>query len=161
SAEAVVIKEIGKTELEPVEADRALRVVHYYTVRIKILKKEGANRANFTIPLYDFGKDFEYIRDIEGVTHNLENNKIVTTPLTSTAIYFEKTSPYLQLSKYTLTNVREGSVIDIKYRIYTPDILNFRTWRFESDIPKVSSVYTAIMPATYQYRVILRGPYQL
>lgn len=161
SAEAVAIKEIGKTELEPVEADRALRVVHYYTVRIKILKKEGANRANFTIPLYAFGKDFEYIRDIEGVTHNLENNKIVSTPLTSKAIFLEKTSPYLQLSKFTLPNVREGSVIDIKYRIYSPDILNFRTWRFQSDIPKISSVYTAIMPATYQYRVILRGPYQL
>src|SRR5690606_647326 len=95
------------------------------------------------------------------VTHNLENNKIVSTPLTSKAIFLEKTSPYLQLSKFTLPNVREGSVIDIKYRIYSPDILNFRTWRFQSDIPKISSVYTAIMPATYQYRVILRGPYQL
>src|SRR5690606_27579710 len=112
SVEAVVIKEIGKTELETLEADMTLRVENFYTVRIKILKKEGANRANFTIPLYVFGKDFEYIRDIEGVTHNLENNKIVSTPLTSKAIFLEKTSPYLQLSKFTLPNVREGSVID-------------------------------------------------
>lgn len=161
NAVAIVLTEIGKTQLEVVEADRALRVVHDYAVRIKILKKEGVDRANFEIPLRAFGNDFETVTDVKGKTYNLRNNKIAATDMSGSAMFLDKVSPFLHVAKFTLPQVEAGSVIEIRYRLYSPDILNFRTWQFQDDIPKISSTYTAIMPASYQYRVVLRGPYKL
>ncbi|MFD1768174.1 DUF3857 domain-containing protein [Sphingobacterium suaedae] len=161
NASAVVVDEWGKTELEVVEADHALRVVHTYAVRIKILKKEGVDYANFQIPLYAFGNTFETIADIKGKTYNLRNTGISESEMNKQSIFLEKTSPFLHLAKFTLPQVEEGSIIDVQYRIFSPDVLNFRTWQFQTDIPKIHSAYTAIMPATYQYRVVLRGPYKL
>lgn len=158
---AVVIAEMGKSQLEIVESEQALLVVHDYKARIKILKKEGVEQANFEIPLHAFGKTFEKIVEIKGKTYTLKDQKVVETEMSSKAIFFDKASPYLHLARFTLPQVEEGSIIDIQYRILSPDILNFRSWEFQQDIPKLSSVYTAIMPATYQYQVSLRGPYKL
>lgn len=160
-AEAYVMLEQGKSQLEVVESERALMVVHDYKVRIKILKKEGAEQANFEIPLYAFGTSFEKITDIKGTTYNLKNNQFVETAMTSKSIFLDKVSEFRHMAKFTLPQVEEGSIIDVQFRIYSHDILNFRSWQFQQDIPKVSSSYTVIFPATYQYRVTLRGPYPL
>lgn len=160
-AEALVLLENGRTQLEIVESEQALLVVHDYNVRIKILKKEGVDRANFEIPLYAYGKDFEKIMDIKGFSYNLKNHKIQETALAKDAIFINKESPYRHVARFTLPQVEEGSIIDIQFRILSPDILNFRTWQFQEDIPKVKSVFTAVIPATYQYQVTLRGPYKL
>lgn len=160
-ADALVLREYGKTQLEVIESERSLMVVHDYSVRIKILRKEGVDHANFEIPLYAFGQTFEQLIDIKGTTYNLKNNGIQTTQLSKDAIFLEKVSSYGHLAKFTLPQVEEGSIIDVQFRVLSPDILNFRTWQFQQDIPKLHSVYTAILPATYQYQVTLRGPYQL
>ncbi|TDS16239.1 DUF3857 domain-containing protein [Sphingobacterium paludis] len=159
--EALVLIEVGRSSLEVVESEKALLVVHDYKARIKILKKEGVEQANFEIPLYAFGKAFEKIIEIKGTTYNLNDNRITETEMTSKAIFLDKVSPFLHLARFTLPQVEEGSIIDISYRILSPDILNFRSWQFQQDIPKLSSSYTAIMPATYLYQVSLRGPYPL
>ncbi|WP_437921775.1 DUF3857 domain-containing protein [Sphingobacterium sp. LRF_L2] len=160
-ANAVVLKEFGKTQLEVIEADHALRVVHDYFVRIKILKKEGVEEANFAIPLYAYGSDFESITEIKGKTYNIKNNSIQETEMTNKAFFTDKVRSHVHVAKFTLPQVEEGSIIDVQFRLTSPDVLNFRTWEFQRDIPKLHSEYTAIMPASYQYRVTLRGPYQL
>lgn len=160
-AEVFVLMEDGRTQLEVVESEHALMVVHDYSVRIKILKKEGVGHADFEIPLYTFGSTVEEAVDIKGTTYNLKNSKIEETALTKNAIFQDKVSPYLQVARFTLPQVEVGSIIDVHYRILSPDILNFRTWAFQDNVPKAHSSYTAIIPATYQYRVSLRGPYPL
>src|SRR5690606_26454932 len=45
--------------------------------------------------------------------------------------------------------------------MYSPDIFNYRTWEFQSDIPKIYSEYTANIPGAFDYAVTLRGPYGL
>ncbi|GHE48592.1 DUF3857 domain-containing protein [Sphingobacterium griseoflavum] len=158
---ALVIAEVGKTQLEIVESEHALLVVHDYKARIKILKKEGVDQANFEIPLYAFGNTLEKAVEIKGKTYNIKDNRITETEMQSKAIFLDKVSPYRHTARFTLPQVEEGSIIDIQYRILSPDILNFRSWQFQQDIPKLYSAYTAIMPATYQYQVTLRGPYPL
>ena len=156
-ATAVVLLETGKTFLEISEADRGLRVFHTYKARIKILSQEGFKYANITLPHYRFGRDFEYANNIYGKTYNLENGRITTTALDSKNILLDNKSEYLKLTKFTLPNIKEGSIIEFEYTIVSPDILNFRSWQFQSDIPKIRSEYNVSIPAISNYNVTLKG----
>lgn len=161
SASAVVLIEKGNTSIQSSEYDRAYMVFHTYKARIKILNKEGFDQANFTIPLYKYGSTFERIENINGTTYNLENNKITSSKLERKNIFNENKAEYLKLSKFTLPNIKEGSIIDVEYTVVSPDIFNFRTWDFQSDIPKLKSEYNVLIPGVYQYNVVLKGALKL
>jgi len=49
----------------------------------------------------------------------------------------------------------------VSYRTLEQDLFNFKTWEFQDDIPKIQSQYIAIIPASFAYNVVLRGPYKL
>lgn len=157
SAHAIVLFEHGRTELEYSESDRALMVVHNVHVRIKILDKEGASSANINIPLYKYGSDMEYVRDLKGRTHNFENGKLVTDDLKKEAIFTDKASQYRHELKFTLPNIKDNSIIEYSYRLSSPGVRTFRTWYFQSDLPKLHSEYVAVIPATFVYNTNLKG----
>lgn len=156
-ANAVVLLETGKTHLDISDQDNALRVFHNYKARIKILSQEGFDQANITIPLYAFGKQFEYVTAITGKTYNLENGRITETLLDKKNIITENQSEFLKLTKVTLPNIQIGSIIEIEYSLVSPDIMNFRSWQFQTDIPKIRSEYNVRIPAITNYNVTLKG----
>jgi len=45
----------------------------------------------------------------------------------------------------------------VKYEIESPFIFNFRQWNFQSDIPKLESIYKASIPGNYVYKIALNG----
>lgn len=161
TANAVILLEKGRTYIQSSDADRAYMVYHHYKVRIKILNQEGYDQANFTIPLYKYGSTFEYINSIKGITYNLENNRIVQTNLANNNIFSENKSEFVKLSKFTLPDIKVGSIIDIEYTVVSPDIFNFRTWNFQSPIPKLKSEYNVLIPGIYKYNVTLKGNLKL
>jgi len=161
SAHAIVLYDHGRTELEYIEGDRGLMVVHNVHVRLKILDKDGVDAANIEIPLYKYGSDMEYVRDIKGKTLNFENGRLVTDELNKDAIFTDKTSQYSQKLKFTLPNIKENSIIEYSYRLVSPNIRNFRTWYFQSEYPKIHSEYVAVIPATFMYNTNLKGYYPL
>lgn len=161
TAHAVVLFEKGHSLIQVNDRENALCVIHNYAVRIKILDKEGFDEANHVIPLYKFGNTFETVSLVKGFTHHLENNRIQTTEMEREAVFHEKVNEFVNLTKFTLPNIRENCIIDIQYQIQSPDIFNYRTWDFQSEIPKIHSEYTAVIPANYEYNVTLRGPYKL
>lgn len=162
TAHAIVLWEKGHTELQRSDADRALMVFHQYGVRIKIIDQEGYAHANHTIPLRIFNGNKEYATDIKAVSHHLAaDGNIVSTELKRGDIFHEKASEYVTLTKFTLPDVRPGSVIDISYTVVSPDIFKFRSWDFQTDIPKLSSEYNIYIPASFKYNVSLRGALQL
>lgn len=160
-ANAIVLLETGKTHMDISERDRGLRVFHTYKTRIKILTQEGFDEANITLPHYKFGSDFEYAENITAKTYNLNNGKIEVTELDRKNIIYENKSDFLKLTKFTLPNIKIGSIIEIEYSIVSPDIFNFRSWHFQSEIPKLRSEYNVRIPAISNYNVTLKGPFKL
>ncbi|ULT26410.1 DUF3857 domain-containing protein [Sphingobacterium sp. E70] len=98
---------------------------------------------------------------MKAVTYNLENGQIIRTELENKKVFKENYSTYLDLNKFTLPNIKEGSIIEVSYRTLEQDLFNFKTWEFQDDIPKLQSQYIAIIPASFTYNVVLRGPYRL
>lgn len=161
NAHAITLLEYGQTRIEKSDADRSLMVFHHYKTRIKILTKDGYDHANFTIPLYKYGGNFEYIINLKGITYNTNGSGTENTALKNKDIFLENYSEFVRLHKFTMPNVQVGSIIDIEYTLVSPDIFNFRSWQFQKDIPKLQSEYNVWIPAIYKYNVTLKGPLKL
>jgi len=161
NANAVVLKEFGTSSIQISDRTGSFELIFEYHVKIKLYSKEGFKKANVVIPIYKDGTREEFLNTIKASTFNFENGRFVETEMDKKAIFTEIKSRYWASTKFTLPNIKEGSIIEYSYRLESPNLFNFKTWEFQSDIPKVYSEYLAYIPAVYNYNVSLRGFYEL
>lgn len=154
AAVAVVLNEFGEAFIEN---GNDFNLVLKYHVKIKVLKKGGLDQGDFAILLRKNGTKSELLRSVTGSSFNLENGQIRESRLDTKNVFTEDIGKYHAYRKFALPNVRVGSVIEVEYLLESPFIQNFRSWKFQSDIPKIYSEYWALMPANYRYDVLLRG----
>ncbi len=160
TANAVVLREFGTAYIST-RTDLSLVFEHH--VRIKIFNEKGFNQGQVSIGLHKNDANvFEKISDVEGVTfYPDEQGLIRSSPLDPKQVFKENKNKYNDLIKFAMPNLRNGCIIEYKYTIESPFIHHFRSWEFQSDIPKMYSEYLARIPAVFNYNVSLRGPYKL
>lgn len=125
--------------------------------RIKIYKKEGFDHATEVINLFKNRSDNEEVRKIKAVTHNLENGQIVTTELQKGEIFETEASYNYDQVKFTMPNVKEGSIVEFSYRIISPFIWNIDEFRFQYDIP-VKTMHAEIRtPKGFRFKQTPKG----
>ena len=152
-AVAVVLYEHANTYLDE-KHDFDFRTDYYY--RLKILNKEGFNKANIQIALYKKEK----IKNIKAVTYNLENNFKRKTFVKKENIFNTKMNEYWSETKFTLPNIKEGSIIEYTYSIIRPHP-RIDDWYFQSDIPKVKSEIDLSIIGNYKYNIRIKGELKL
>ncbi|RZK21117.1 MAG: DUF3857 domain-containing protein, partial [Pedobacter sp.] len=157
NANAIVLKEFGTARIDLDDATGRLELIFDYHVKIKIYNKEGFESANVIVPLYKDDSKEETINDLKASTFNYIDGRFVETAMDKKAIFYENRSKYTKLLKFTLPNLKEGSIIEYSYRLKSPNLFNFKTWQFQSNIPKVISEYLVYIPGIYNYNVSLRG----
>jgi hypothetical protein len=128
-----------------------------YYFRIKILDKSSFDLADITINLYKK----QLVKDISAITYNLaENGTIQTKSLSEKDIFSIKESEKWVVKKFTLPNIKEGSVIEYKYSILSP-YLSINDWYFQSEIPKIKSEFDASILGNYKYNIRIIGSLEL
>jgi transglutaminase-like putative cysteine protease len=153
SADAVVLEDRGVTYLSK-DDSRGYYIEYQRYTRIKILKKSGLEYANIQLLFYHFnGKESENFKGIEGRTYNGSQ----FTKMTDDAIFSEKKTNNYSLKKFTLPNVREGSVIEYTYTLQSDLIFNLREWNFQREIPIVRSDYMLYLIPGFEYRILFQG----
>jgi hypothetical protein len=155
SAAAVMLVNYGEAYLT-VNSDQALMKFERH-VRIKILNKEGLSWADVTIPLFYSGSTEERLNGLKASTFNLENGKIVETKLSKDGVFKEKFNRNINHQKFTMPNVKEGSVIDYTYTISSEFYTNFPNWQFQETIPIRHCEYWAMMPDIFTYERYMQG----
>ncbi len=159
SANAVVLNEFGEAYFDNFNNHNLL--VEYH-VKIKILKKAGLEHGTFSIWLRKNGGDRQTLRSVMASAFNLENNSMKETKMVEkTSVFNQNYNDNWEIAKFTLPDVRVGSVLDVKYMIESPFIFNFWPWEFQSELPKVRTEYWATIPANYEYNVTLKGYLEL
>jgi len=158
TAVALVLQEFGETSISNVDPHN---LVLDYHVKIKILKREGFDQANCEIPIRINGSDKEIITEIQASTFNLDNNRIKEAKLDPKNTFLENRNKYRNYKKFALPDIRVGSIIEIHYVLESPFKFNWRSWEFQSDIPKISSEFWAHIPGNYVYNITLRGTQEL
>lgn len=149
TANAVVLYEHANVYLDA-EENYNTRTDYYY--RIKIFNKNAFDLANIIVNLYKEKK----IKDIMAISYNLVNGKINTTSLDKTKIFSLKEGDNWTVKKFTLPNIKEGTVIEYKYSIISP-YLGLEDWVFQSKTPKIKSEYDAAILGNYKYNVRIIG----
>ena len=119
----------------------------YY--RIKIFDASKFDIA--TVALYLFKK--KRIVDLKAITYNITKDGLITKhPMKKSEIFETEESKGYTATKFTLPNIKEGSVIEYSYSIISP-YLSIPDWTFQSDIPKIKSEFDAAILGNYQYYI--------
>lgn len=156
TASAVVLADYGQSQINYSDT-KGWQLFFERIIRIKIFKKEGYKWADFSIPLYRDKTEKEKLTNLKAVTYNLENGKIVETKMKSDASFEEKSSENLELIKFTLPNIKEGSVIEVSYKVLSDFIFNYQDWAFQTTIPVKWSEYRAAFPEFFYYEKFMQG----
>ncbi len=126
--------------------------------RIKIYNKEGFDFANQEVVYYnpDSGKR-ERVTNIKGYTYNLEKGKITDEKLARSNIFKEKINKYNSKVKLTMPNVKEGSVVELRYKIYSPYATSIADVEFQKGIP-IKKLKTQIeFPEYFKFNKTIKG----
>ncbi len=153
SASAVVLVDYGVAFLNA--AGDNIQINFDTHVRIKILTKDGLDLANSSILLSIGGDD--YVQSFKASSYNLENGKIVESKIAKDGIFKEKYNKYYEQQKFTIPNVKVGSVIEYSYRKVSASYVNFPNWSFQTSIPTRLSEYWAMMPEVFVYERYMQG----
>ncbi len=157
TANALVLYEYGNSYVDKNDYDLRTEEKH----KIKILNKEGFDQATVIIYLYNNNRNSESIKDIIATTYNLEDGNVIITKLEKEDIFEEKYNDNYTLVKFTLPNIKEGSVITYGYTKKSPFMFKYKGWDFQSEIPKIYSEYRASIPANWDYNIKLVGAQKL
>lgn len=154
-AEALVLFDIAKSYF--IRPDHSFEIVFERSTRIKILSEAGIKWAEIEIPYYQEGGIYEKVYDIEAYAYNYENGRLNKTPLNLSNTYDEKINNYWINKKFAIPNVKEGSIIEYKYKINSQYMFNLRDWEFQWKIPVTYSEYEVRMIPFYEYKWLLQG----
>ncbi|MDB5125457.1 MAG: hypothetical protein JWP94_3586 [Mucilaginibacter sp.] len=163
SAHAVVLQEFGTSRIA-VASDDNIKLIYEYHVKIKIFDNKGFDNGTIAIPVYNNGDadSYESVDDIAGVTFYKDDNGLTQkVELENRKIYPVKENKHWANYKFALPGLRNGCVIEYKYRIESPYFENFHSWHFQNDIPKLYSEYEVHIPAFYVYNASLKGNFKL
>jgi transglutaminase-like putative cysteine protease len=158
TASAEVLYDYGKLYFEASSGELWMSFTHH--VRTVIRKKSAYDRATIELPVRQ-GKQgqHEFIYEFDGYTYNFANGDVSIDRFQKGGHFTEKVSADYWVEKYTLTNVREGSIIEYRYTIHTPFSVSYnpRTWRFQQDVPVHWSEYQVSIPDYFYYKMLQGG----
>lgn len=157
TADAEVVQEFGTGQIQLDDVEHKLFVDFTYHVKIKIFNAEGFKHGKVEIPLNIYNSTADDIREIRATTYFHDNGSIIKTELDPKQVFTEHKTRYLKLVKFTMPNLKPGSVIEYSYRIKRQSIFNFSSWEFQAEIPKQHSEFVALIPGNYNFNVSLKG----
>ncbi|MGB0896114.1 MAG: DUF3858 domain-containing protein [Flavobacteriaceae bacterium] len=121
--------------------------------RIKVYTKEGFEYATKTIDLYNESNNSkESLVGLKAITYNINSGKIRQTKLTKDGIFNEETNDYWRKVKFTLPNIKEGSVIEYKYTIES-QMLGIDDVYLQQMIPIKKLELKVKTPEYFQYKM--------
>ena len=164
SAHAVMLQEYGTSRIA-ITNDYHVRLIFEYHAKIKFFdSKEFENAGTILIPIYT-GDDlvFDEVYEIKGVTYYKDDKGLVQkAELDPKKVFTVKEDKHYSTVKFAMPSLKSGCVIEISYKLMSPYYYyNFRSWQFQSSIPKMYSEYEVHIPGVYNYNASLRGSLKL
>ena len=158
SVDAVYIYDIGETR---VTATTGLNIETQVKVRMQIVTEKGKEYANKAVVFYYNSKgaqaDNDKISSISAASYNLVDGKVVKTAMSSKYEFKEQIDDHRMRLKFSIPEVKVGSIIEYKYTIISPRYSDIPTGYFQHSEPVRYSFYSATFPEWFQYHVEERG----
>ena len=124
---------------------------------IKILRKEGFNFANHEIPLTQNLVKKEKLIALKANTYHKKGTELEKIKMSKNQVYEEETNSRKTTTKFAMPAIKEGSIIEVYYRISSPFLSQFKSWSFQSTIPIISTEFEASIPQYFFYGKMYQG----
>ncbi len=159
SAVAVYLYEDTQVFYTPMLSDskRLFQQTREYFVKIKILKPEGVSLADVEIQYHVTADIKEYVSGISATAYNKVDGKVVKTPIKSKDIFTEQFSETIQLRKFSIPEVRVGTVIEYKYTIASDYYWVVDPIRIQHEYPVVCSFSEVSTPEYFRFNMSAQG----
>lgn len=156
SAVAVILYEDGYCSYDVVNSN--FQLGFEFSKKIKILKQEGVDIATISIPYYTRSAESrEQITNLEAIAYNLENGKVVKSKLEKKYIFDEELGNRYRQIKFSIPNVKKGTVIEYKYKKSSNLLYNIDDWNIQGKIPVINSRYEVRIPEYFYFNVDTKG----
>lgn len=149
-AAAVILKDYGIVSIEEAGGELYLRNTRYR--RVKVFNESAFHLAEDGVQFKD-GK----VSNIKGVTYSLNGDKVESVKLSKKEILTEKLSDGFKETKFTLPQVKEGSVFEYSYMVSYEGYSYIRPWLFQSSYPVVHSEYETRIPEWFYFIPLVKG----
>lgn len=134
-----------------------LNVITEIHERIKIYDKDGFDYVTESIRLFKSGSAREKITKIKAQTYNLVDGNIVISEIDKDQIFDNELSENYRETKFTLPDVKVGSVIEFSYKVTSPFYTNIDEFRFQYAIP-IKRVHAEIRtPKGVTFKQMFKG----
>ena len=127
------------------------------TRKIKVLEKEGASYGDVEISLYRPDNSTCILEKVEACSFNMENGKTVKSPVKKQMIFREKVSDNMTLVKFSIPNIKAGSIIEYRYTVRDDLIFNIPSHEFQHDIPTIYSRVSYSIPEYFKFNIMVSG----
>lgn len=158
TAAAVVVFKKAKTTFTYYEENGFVSATDF-EIKIKIYKKEGFDWGNFDIPYYVGYENLndEFVDILSAYTYNLEGDEIVKEKVVNQSKFKKVINEFWAKRTITFPNVKEGSIIELKYRLKSENISVLPDFQFQYNIPVDYAEYVSEIPEFYLYKGMVRG----
>ncbi|MDX2249532.1 MAG: DUF3857 domain-containing protein [Bacteroidia bacterium] len=153
-AGAVIISDYGEAYIEEVAGSLQLRYTKYK--RVKIFKESAFDITEVEIPYYD-EQSAEKVVGLRGETYFLEGNKVKSYEMTKKDIIEEDLGEGWKNIKFTLPQVKEGSVFEYSYQVISQNFSYIKPWYFQQYYPVAHSEYQTRIPEWFTFLPLFKG----
>ena len=153
-AEAVVL--YHKTDVSYQFISNDFKVYYRVNTRLKVLKPEGKRLADGQIVYLDGPANrghHELVAGLKATAYNLENGKLVKTKMERSMTSEERLDKNQMVMKFSVPQVKVGTVIEYEYRIESDFYGNILDWYAQHDIPVLYTCYELSIPEWFSFNI--------
>jgi hypothetical protein len=160
--EAVLLMDSNSCELTA-DPQRGFFTRYHHFRRVLILKKTALDPGNSDLGTWSISYRTEYngrkkLKSLTAATYNLENGKVVKTPVQDKDIFIEdpKVKDGETTLKFAFPNAKAGSIVEFDY---TVDRISDQIgdWYFQTNYPVLKSIYNVKIPAIWNFVMTLQN----
>lgn len=157
-AEAVELYHLVDVSYEYLNDD--FRVFHRVKGRLKVLKSEGKHVADGSIAFRNEesgSQRREVVAGLKATAYNMENGKVVKTKMESSMVFEERLDKNWKRIKFSVPQVKVGTVIEYEYRIESNLYYDLRDWYAQKEIPVLYTKYAVSVPEWFSFNMEQTG----
>lgn len=144
--------------------DGSFKVVNRIKGRVKVLKDEGKELANGSITFREDEGNSAYkeaVIGLKAMAYNMVDGKLTKTKMESSMIFEERLDKNQKRIKFSVPQVKVGTVIEYEYRIESDFYNDLRDWYAQKEIPVLYSKYVLTVPEWFSFSIDQTGAHSI
>lgn len=155
-SKAVYLFDLGESKIEFSSKGIELEFTRHF--RLQILSEQGISLADQIVELFMNNNIEESIGRVKGGVYNLQDGKVSFEKFENSDWATSTYDEHHKVARVKFRNVKVGSIIELRYTVFSPFVFHMPDWQFQYDeIPVLYSEYFIRYPDELGYKIFKSG----